>query len=79
MNLTFYIHHTVHTGSGFFSKTQIRIRLRIRKMYPDSGCIFTIFWFRYSFLHFFVKVPRPGDSEVTFSVFESSYHLLPPV
>jgi len=21
----------------------------------------------------FVKVPRPGDSEVTFSVFESSY------
>jgi len=32
--------------------------------------------FRYSF---FVKVPRPGDSEVTFSVFESSYHLLLPV
>jgi len=23
--------------------------------------------------HLFVKVPRPGDSEVTFSVFESSY------
>jgi len=22
--------------------------------------------------HLFVKVPRPGDSEVTFSVFESS-------
>jgi len=27
----------------------------------------------------FVKVPRPGDSEVTFSVFESSCHLLLPV
>jgi len=26
--------------------------------------------------HLFVKVPRPGDSEVTFSVFESRCHLL---
>jgi len=25
--------------------------------------------------HLFVKVSRPGDSEVTFSVFESSCHL----
>jgi len=25
--------------------------------------------------HLFVKVPRPGDNEVTFSVFESSCHL----
>jgi len=24
--------------------------------------------------HLFVKVPRPGDSEVTFSVFESRYY-----
>jgi len=29
--------------------------------------------------HLFVKVPRPGDSEVTFVVFESSCHLLLPV
>jgi len=29
--------------------------------------------------HLFVKVPRPGDSEVTFSVFESNCHLLLPV
>jgi len=29
--------------------------------------------------HLFVQVPRPGDSEVTFSVFESSHHLLLPV
>jgi len=29
--------------------------------------------------HSFVKVPRPGDSEVTFLVFESSCHLLLPV
>jgi len=29
--------------------------------------------------HLFVKVPRPGDSEVTFLVFESSCHLLLPV
>jgi len=29
--------------------------------------------------HLFVKVTRPGDSEVTFSVFESSCHLLLPV
>jgi len=29
--------------------------------------------------HLFVKVPRPGDSEGTFSVFESSCHLLLPV
>jgi len=28
--------------------------------------------------HLFVKVPRPGDSEVTFSVFESSFYLLLP-
>jgi len=29
--------------------------------------------------HLFVKVPRPGDSEVTFSVFETSCHQLLPV
>jgi len=30
--------------------------------------------------HLFVKIPpRPGDSEVTFSVFVSSCHLLLPV
>jgi len=28
--------------------------------------------------HLFVKVPRPGDSIVTFSVFKSSCHLLLP-
>jgi len=26
--------------------------------------------------HLLVKVPRPGDSEGNFSVFESSWHLL---
>jgi len=30
-------------------------------------------------LHLFVKVPQPGASEVTFLVFESSWHLLLPV
>jgi len=29
--------------------------------------------------HLFINVPRPGDSEGTFSVFESSCHLLLPV
>jgi len=29
--------------------------------------------------HLFIKVPRPGDSEVTFSVFESVCHLSLPV
>jgi len=29
--------------------------------------------------HLFVKEPRPGDSKVTFSIFESSCHLLLPV
>jgi len=29
--------------------------------------------------HLFDKVPRPGDSAVTFEVFESSCHLLLPV
>jgi len=29
--------------------------------------------------HLFVKIPRSGDSEGTFSVFESSCHLLLPV
>jgi len=29
--------------------------------------------------HLYVKVPRPRDSKVTFSVFESSYHLWLPV
>jgi len=39
---------------------------RPTKYYPSLGT------------HLFVKVPRPGDSEVTFSVFESSrHHLLP--
>jgi len=30
-------------------------------------------------LHLFVKVTRPGESEMTFTVFESSCHLLLPV
>jgi len=30
-------------------------------------------------LIYFVKVPRPEDSEVSFSVFESNNHLLLPV
>jgi len=29
--------------------------------------------------HLFVKVPRPGESEVTFLIFESTCHLLLPV
>jgi len=29
--------------------------------------------------HLFVKVPRPRDSEETFTVFESNFHLLLPV
>jgi len=29
--------------------------------------------------HLFVKVPRPGDSKASFSVFASSCHLLLPV
>jgi len=29
--------------------------------------------------HLFVKVPQPGDSEVTFLVIESSCHLILPV
>jgi len=37
-------------------------------------------WNNYIFLQFFfrlfAKLPRPGDSERTFSVFESSCHLL---
>jgi len=32
--------------------------------------------FRYSFI---CQVPRPGDSEVTFAVFQSSCYLLLPV
>jgi len=37
-------------------------------------CLFVcLFW------SFICQVARPGDSEVTFSVFESSYHLLLPV
>jgi len=42
-------------------------KLSQKKIFPGLGT------------HLFVKVPRPGDSEVTFSVFESSYHLLLPV
>jgi len=30
-------------------------------------------------IRLFIIVPRPGDSEVTFAVFESSFHLLIPV
>jgi len=29
--------------------------------------------------HLFVKVPRPGDSETTFSIIHSSCHLLLPL
>jgi len=34
--------------------------------------------FKFLGTHLFVRVPRPGDSEVTFLVFESSCHLLLP-
>jgi len=37
---------------------------------------FVQFRFRY---YLFVKVPRPGDNEGTFAVFESNCHLLLPV
>jgi len=36
------------------------------------------FWYRYSFICQVIST-RPGDSEVTFSVFESNCHLLLPV
>jgi len=29
--------------------------------------------------YLFVKVPQPGDNEMTLSVFDSSFHLLLPV
>jgi len=41
----------------------------LRKYNPDLGLG----------THLFVKAPKPGESEVTFSVFELSYHLLLPV
>jgi len=31
------------------------------------------------FAHLFVNVHRPGDSDVAFVIFDSSYHLLKPV
>jgi len=36
-------------------------------------------WLKGLGTHLFVKVSRPGDSEVIFSVFESNCHLLLPV
>jgi len=52
-------------------------------------CLFKLilskFWRRLSSVglglgtHIFVKVSRPGNSEVTFSVFESSCHILLPI
>jgi len=57
---------------------------------PNAASIFTAYFSKNNaFLdilvglslgtHLFLKVPRPGDSEVTFSAFESSCHLLLPV
>jgi len=51
--------------------------------FPDAYllCMFVLCWLlKYLVLaHLFVKVPRPGDNEGNFSVFESSCHLLLPV
>jgi len=33
----------------------------------------------FQFVRLFTKLPRPGDSEMTFAVFESGCHLLLPV
>jgi len=45
-------------------------KLPARLLFILSACLDT---------HLFVKVSRSGDSEITFSVFESSCHLLLPV
>jgi len=49
----------------------------------ENSCVVLVLccrWFPLGLgTHLFVKVPQPGDSEVTFSVFESSCHLLLPV
>jgi len=42
---------------------------------PVYVCIFSCL----QFARLFAKLPRPGDSEVTFAVFKSSCHLLLPV
>jgi len=36
-------------------------------------------WKCKQFARLFAKLPQPGDSEVAFSVFKSSFHLLLPV
>jgi len=48
----------------------------------DTACKYNLNWLGLGLglgTHLFVMVPRLGDSEVTFSVFESSCHLLLPV
>jgi len=62
----------------------------MRIMSKDNDPIFASMYLSHDYLsnissgistgtHLFVKVHRPGDSEVTFSVFELSCHLLLPV
>jgi len=43
--------------------------MQIKRLY-GSFCVFA---------RLFAKLPRPGDIEVTFAVFQSSCHLLLPV
>jgi len=54
--------------------------LKSTGIYEDLNGIFVLLIFLMKGLgrgtHLFVKVPRPRDSEGTFSVFESSCHLL---
>jgi len=56
----------------------IRLFVVVRVSNIISPIICKIFFESLS-THLFVKVTRPGDSEVTFAVFESSCHLLLPV
>jgi len=65
------------TGIIFFGKIIIHQRQLVSSTH-ESEKIEQLFTLSLG-THLFVKVLRPGDSKGTFSVFESSCHLLLPV
>jgi len=62
-----------------FEREELKTKTKNKKILLGAGMFnwCSLIRFRYSFIC--VKVPRPGDSEATFSGFESSCHLLLPV
>jgi len=69
--------HSTHARFFWFCKL-LRNLFQTKSLNTGEE-VFIIMTADLQFARLFTKLPRPGDSDVIFAVFESSFHLLLPV